>query len=130
MSDEINQYIQTYKYVSIIYIDIAECTGCSLSHLAAWEVHKKILDKYNIGVLLVFRNTDEEQIVKILKSKKITFPFIFDKTGEFKTGNKIFKSIKDNIFVIDRDKNVISLESPIKNEQTWKNFMKIVNNYK
>ncbi|MDR3244885.1 MAG: hypothetical protein LBT50_00450 [Prevotellaceae bacterium] len=107
----------------IIYIDIAGCTPCSLSNLEPWKNYKKTLAKYDAGVLLVFRNPDEEKIIDILKSMEITFHFMFDKTGKFKAENEIFKSV-GNILVIDKNKNVIFSESPIKNEQTWGMFLK------
>jgi arsenate reductase-like glutaredoxin family protein len=123
---EVHQYIQQHQYTVIIYIDIATCTPCSLSNLAPWKNYKKTLDKYDTGVVLVFRNPDEEKIIDILKSMEITFHFMFDKNGKFKAENKIFKSITDNIFVINKNKNVIFSESPIKNEQKWEKFFKIM----
>jgi hypothetical protein len=123
--DEISQYIQTHKYTVVIYVAPSQCTTCAISNLATWKVHKKTLDKYDIGILLVFRERDENKIIEILKSLKIVFMFIFDKTGQFRINNE--SSIaKDNVFVMDKDRNVIFTGSPIINEERWNAFGKII----
>jgi hypothetical protein len=120
--DGINQY----DYIIVIYFDTSDCTGCSLSQLDLWKIHQKILGKYNTGILLVFHNSDENNIINILKSKRVTFPFIFDKNGKLKANNKIFESAENKIFVMDKNRNVIFPDSPIKSEKNWTKFIKIV----
>jgi hypothetical protein len=93
-----------------------------------WKHLEKNLEKNNTGILFVICNSDEQSVIEALKYNKLTFPFIFDKGGKFKANNEIFKFVKDNVFVMDRNKNVIMAESPIENEQTWKMFIKKLNN--
>jgi hypothetical protein len=126
MQDEISQYIQKHKYTAVIYVGHSQCTTCALSNLNTWKVHKKTLDKNDVGILLVFRDRDENKIIEILKSLKIVFMFIFDKTGQFGTNNEASLS-EDNVFVMDKDKNVIFKGSPVKNEEKWNAFIKSIN---
>jgi hypothetical protein len=123
--DEINQYIQRHKYIAVIYVEPSQCTSCKLSDLTVWKTHKKSLDKYDVGILLVFRNSDETKIIELLKSLKIAFMFIFDKTGQFKANNETGLAT-DNVFIMDKDKNVIFTGSPIINEEKWNAFSKII----
>jgi hypothetical protein len=121
--DETEQYIQNHEYTVLLCIDSTECSPCVLNF---WKPYKRVLEKYDTGILLIIRNSDEQVVINILKSLKVVFHFIIDKEEKFKAENKIFKSVTDNIFVIDKNKNVIFSESPIKNEQTWGKFMKII----
>jgi hypothetical protein len=127
IQDEINQYIQGHKYTAVIYVEQSQCTSCKLSDLAAWKVHKKTLGKYDVGILLVFRDSDENKIIEILKALKIAFMFIFDKTGQFKANNETGLAT-DNVFIMDKNKNIIFTGSPIINEEKWNNFSKIIKN--
>jgi Ni,Fe-hydrogenase I small subunit len=128
--EEINKYINTHKYTTVIYVETAQCTTCSLSNLLSWKVQKKTLDKYDIGILLVFDSRDENKVIEILKSLEIAFMFIFDKGRKFKAENiEVFNLARDNTFVIDKDKNVIFTGSPIANEEKWKSFIKCLKHY-
>jgi hypothetical protein len=92
-----------------------------------WEVYKKRLVKYNTGILLVINSTQEQYFDNILKSFKIALCRIFDKTRKFRTSNdKIFQVARDEVFVIDKDKNVIFTGSPIANEEKWNSFIKLI----
>jgi peroxiredoxin len=124
-SNEIQQYIKQQQYMVMIYVDSSDCTPCSLKPLFRWNSLKDKLEKNGIGVLLIFRNSDERVVARSLKLIG-TLHFIIDKGGKFKVNNKFYKYIKDNIFVMDKDNNVVMTQSPIANEKTWKSFIKII----
>jgi hypothetical protein len=90
---------------------------------------KDKFEKNGTGILLIFRNSDEIAVTRALRSIG-TFHFIFDKGGAFKADNKVFKYVKDNIFVMDKDNKVIMTKSPLANEKAWKSFIKIIINRK
>jgi hypothetical protein len=123
----IEQYIQKYEYISVIYIDSSECIQCSLKNLPLWKYYRKRLNDINTGVLLIIHNSDEQAVLRELKTLEIIFPFIFDKGGKFKTSNEVFKYTRDNVFVMDKNRNAIFNESPIANEQVWKQFIGLIN---
>jgi hypothetical protein len=123
--EEIVEYIQRQKYMVMIYVDSSDCTPCSFKHLLQWYSARNDFEKNGIGILLIFRNSDERAVIRALRSIG-TFHFIFDKGGKFKANNKVFKYAKDNIFVMDKDKNVIFPESPVTDEKTWKRFIKCI----
>ncbi|MDR0421109.1 MAG: hypothetical protein LBH30_06655 [Prevotellaceae bacterium] len=111
----------------LLYIDGRECTTCSLSFLDSWKLYENILQKYNIGVTLVVLTTRRQDVIDILKSFKINFPFVFDNGGKFRIMNdEIFKVAQDGIFVFDKNKNVIFTGSPIVSEEKWNSFVKLV----
>ncbi|MDR2406702.1 MAG: hypothetical protein LBE13_01100 [Bacteroidales bacterium] len=121
---EIEQYIQKYKYMAVVYIDSTSCTSCSFSSLTIWKHLKKNLAENDTGVLFIIRHSDEQLVINSLKTHQLlTIPFIFDKGGTFKESNEIYKFVKDNIFVIDKNRNVIMAESPIANDKTWNMFL-------
>jgi hypothetical protein len=128
IQNDIEQYMQKYKYMVVIYIDSTTCTPCSLNHLILWKKHRKELEYNNTGILLVIQNSDEQEIVNTLESIEVTFPFIIDKERKFKVKNiEVFSIIaQDNTFVMDKDKNVIFIGSPIADEKKWKSFIKLV----
>jgi hypothetical protein len=123
--DEVNQYIHKHKYTIVIYVETVQCTSCALSSLSSWKVQKKVLDRYDVGILLVFNSRDENQIIETLQSLKILFMFIFDKTGHFKASNRM-NLVNDNVFIMDKDQNVVFTGSPIINEEKWNSFIKLI----
>ncbi|MDR2407177.1 MAG: hypothetical protein LBE13_03570 [Bacteroidales bacterium] len=122
---EIEQYIQKQRHVVMIYVDSSDCTLCSFKHLIQWYSAKDEFEKNGIGILLAFRNSDEKTVIRALRSIG-TFRFFFDKGGKFKAENKVFKYAENNIFVMDRDKNVIMTKSPLQNEKTWNSFIRLI----
>jgi hypothetical protein len=100
------------------------CTPCSFSAISTWTHLKPNFAEQNTGILLIINNPDEQSVLESLKENKITVPFVFDNKRIFKISNLDIFSKAGNIFVIDRDKNVIFTESPIKDEKTWKKFIK------
>jgi hypothetical protein len=121
VQNEMLQYIQEHEYTVVIYLDSADCSPCLLN---AWKPYKRILEKKNTGIFLVFHNLEEQTVVNTLKSINVTFHFILDEDGAFKVTNEIYKFVKDNIFVMDKNRNVIMAESPIANDKTWNMFTK------
>jgi hypothetical protein len=53
VSEKIEQNNHRYKYMVTIYLEDMGCTSCTLQNLRPWARHKPVLDKYNIGLLLV-----------------------------------------------------------------------------
>jgi hypothetical protein len=125
--NETKRYMYLYDYTVVIYIDSAQCTPCSLEHLKLWKFCKKDLEEHNTGILLIIHNSDEQLVIETLKSIGV-FNFILDKGGKFKLNNEIFKIINNNVFVMDRNKNVIFTESPIANKKQWDLFIKGIKN--
>jgi hypothetical protein len=84
------------------------------------------LEKHKTGILLVILNSDEEAITNTLNQMDVAFHFIIDKESKFTGNNEVFKFAKDKAFVMNKNKNVIFPDSPIKNEENWAKFIKIV----
>jgi hypothetical protein len=120
----VEKYLQEYKYMIIVYVDSSECTQCAFNHLTLWKRHKQELSECNTGVLFIIQNSDEQAVLRVLKTLEIVFPFVFDKGEEIKTNNKIFKSVGENVFVLDKNFNAVFLGSPIANRKNWNMFRK------
>jgi hypothetical protein len=126
IQNQITQHIQEQNYV-VIYVDSSDCTTCSLRHLTFWNARKKELKDNNTGILLMIHHSDEQLVMTTLQSMEIFFPFILDKGRKFKVKNiEILGIAKDNTFVMDRNKNVIFIGSPIASEKEWKSFIKLI----
>jgi hypothetical protein len=133
LTDAVSEKIEqdNHKYLITVYLEGIGCTSCALQNLRPWAKHKQVLDKYNTGILLVINYLDEHAIIEKLKSIGIfdAFVIVFDKDGEFRMlNNDIFHTVQDGIFVFDESKNVIFTESPIKSEEKWNAFVKIIKN--
>ncbi|MDR0558996.1 MAG: hypothetical protein LBG92_02400, partial [Prevotellaceae bacterium] len=116
LNNETREFLQKNNCNVLIYMDSVDCSPCLLN---AWKPYKRILEKNAVGILLIMNYVDESHIIAVQKQTDVKFHYIKDKNGEFKTKNKIFQFAKDNIFVIDKNSNVIFIESPIKNELAW-----------
>ncbi|MDR3266192.1 MAG: redoxin domain-containing protein [Tannerella sp.] len=125
VSSETENYIQSHEYMIVLCLDASDCSPCLLN---LWKPYKRVMEKRKTGILLVILNSDEETITNTLKNMNVTFNFIIDKESTFKTNNEVFKFAKDKAFVIDRNKNVVFPDSPIKNEKNWTKVLKIVSN--
>jgi hypothetical protein len=117
--------VQAYNYVVVIYIDSSDCAPCSLRNLDLWNPRTKELKDNNTGILLVIHNSDEQAVLDAFKTTGITLPFIFDKGGKFKASNEVFKYVRGNTFVMDKNRNAIFNESPIASEKAWNSFIKL-----
>jgi hypothetical protein len=126
--DTIVNCIKSCEYTVIIYIQPEGCTSCAMSNLInPWEVYKKRLAKYNMGILLVINSTAEQYFDNMLKSFNIALCHTFDKTRKFRISNdKIFQVVSDGTFVIDKNKNVIFTDSPISTVEKWNSFVKLI----
>jgi hypothetical protein len=122
---EIVQYMEHQRYTVMIYVDSSDCTPCSLKPLFRWDSLRDKFEKNGIGILFIFRNSDERAVARALKLVG-AFHFVIDDGGKFKANNKFYKHIKDNIFVMDKHNNVVMAESPVANEKSWKSFIKII----
>jgi hypothetical protein len=119
--------IWSHEYTVIIYIKPEGCISCIFNDLNPWKLYQNVLSKYDINVLLIINSMGENNVVKMLKHLNIKFPAILDKKSRFRIMNdKIFQAVPDNIFVIDKDKNVIFSGSPIVTEEKWKSFVKLL----
>jgi hypothetical protein len=111
--NEIEQYIQKYEYMVVIYVDSAECTPCSFNNLASWKMYRKELRTYNTNILLAVRNSDEQAIIDALKTIDIACPFFVDKGNKFRIMNDdIFRVARDGYFVINKNKEIVFTGSP------------------
>jgi hypothetical protein len=120
---DVEQYMAKHDYIMVTYISSSDCALCTLN---LCNSHKGSLKRHNTGILLVFRDSDEQAITDILKSQKISLPFIID-DGKFKANNEVFKYARSNTFVMDKNRNAVFNESPIANEQVWKQFIGLIN---
>jgi hypothetical protein len=123
LQNETAQYMQEHEYMVVIYLDSANCSPCLLNE---WKPYKRALEKKNTGVLLIFHNLEEQTVVNTLKYINVTFHFIIDNGNIFRANSEIFKFNRDNVFVMDKNRNLIMTESPIKNEKTWLSFNKLI----
>jgi hypothetical protein len=122
IQNQVTQHVQNQNYV-VIYVDSSDCTTCSLRNLAFWNAREKELKNNNTGILLVIHHSNEQLVLNTLETLEIFFPVIFDKGRKFKAKNiEIFYAAQDNTFVMDKDKNVIFIGSPIATEKNGNHY--------
>ena len=118
----INRYIEENNYIVILYIDSAGCTPCSLQPIAYWKFRQNEMDKFGINILLIIQNSDHNMIKSLLDGLGMSYPVVFDDHGEFKQRNKF----SDNTIIINQDKRVIWMGSPVEDYREWGDFIEMM----
>lgn len=121
----IDSCIQNNNITVFCYIDSADCTVCSMQWLNLWLHYLNELKKYDTGIALIVNNTDEYVVKNYLTHLQLDFPVVFDKSSMIKQKNAIVLN-HHSIFAVNENKEVVWLGSPIKNEDTWNLFIKML----
>lgn len=114
------------KYIVVVYLDSTSCTPCSIKNLKQYELHD--FKKFDVKIIVVINNQDSIHINRNIKDYGINCPVIFDIYGEIKKNNPFLKENLFQTFVIDANRRIIWLGSPIETSQTWKLFKKMISN--
>lgn len=124
-----NQFIkQPYKFKNNLIITIypKDCTACALENVSMYKLYIDTLKAFNTGISLLSHKDNKEKIEVALKDLKIDFPIIYYDNNEFVTKNNLMKNTLLNTFVINNEKKIIWIGSPIATERTWNLFSKMM----
>ena len=110
-------------FTVLCYIDSANCTVCSMQWLTLWSHRERELEKLNTGIVLIVNNTDEKAVYDALEHLQLKFPVAFDNYSALKQNNPLLLG-QFPVFVVNREKEVVWLGTPIESETTWNLFIK------
>lgn len=112
----------------IMYIDSTECTPCSVDNIIMWNKseYEKYMSKYKIDILLVFGTTQETVVRELMANYSISYPYAIDKRRNLLRANDFLSDKKFHTFIVDSNRKIIWLGSPIYSEKTWGLFTEML----
>ena len=125
MIEFINLHVKENNYVVISYNDSTDCNSCSFLPLTYWKYYQREVNKYKIKNILIAQSA-EHDLIKYFDDFGISYPVIFDAKGEFKLKNKLSDNPKYHTIIINKDKKVIWIGSPVLDHRTWDLFIQML----
>lgn len=130
MEDEYENILHSSKNKLIIIVDPKDCTACALQNINTLKLYREQLSKFNTEVLLFTKGSSKNEVESVLYDMKIEYPVIYYNNDEFIIKNKLTDNPLLHTFVINKEKNVIWIGSPIKNQKSWDLFCKMMRKLK
>lgn len=114
----------------VAYVDSCLCTSCYFKDFQKYNMHN--LESHMTDLVFVVSESiyTKMGIDSVLKQYGLDYLVLLDVKGHLKQNNDFLHNPVYNVFVIDRDYNIIWLGSPIKNEDTWNLFLAEIKKYK
>lgn len=122
MRDSLKNYSD--KNLLIIVIDSTDCTSCTLQNIDMLKMYKEKFIEFNIDILIIAQRKNKN-VESILDNMGIDFPIFFD-NSEFIIKNKLMYNSLLHTFLINREKKVIWVGSPIRTENSWNIFCQMM----
>ncbi len=122
MEDSLKNYSD--KNLLIIVIDSTDCTSCTLQNVDMLKLYKEKFIEFNTGILIIAQRKDKN-VKSILDNMGIDFPIFYD-DSEFILKNKLMYNSLLHTFLINREKKVIWVGSPIRTENSWNLFCQMM----
>ncbi|GHT65325.1 hypothetical protein AGMMS50239_24820 [Bacteroidia bacterium] len=114
-------------FVLISYIDSTDCTPCALKHIEVYKFYKdQLKNQFNTEILLLIQNNDEEGVKKMLSDIGVPFPFLLDIEKKFKSINNIPDNPTYQTLIVDEQRKIIWIGSPVENKKTWELYQKMM----
>ncbi|MDO5526094.1 MAG: hypothetical protein Q4F85_08435 [Prevotella sp.] len=122
---------KTDSLLWIVYADSFVCSSCKLSELQYWNefIHKARKKCNSIDFCFIFspREEDRDIFMFTAKSLKLASLIYLDTLRTFPQNNpQIPKDQRFHTFLLDKNKNVILVGDPVKNEKINNIFWKIL----
>ena len=118
-------------YKLVVYTDSVGCTECHLS-LGEWSVkirEMKVINK-NLSFIFVVNNSSELVIRSLLNKNRFDYPVFIDHNNSFYKLNSLKKDHRFQVFLLDRENNILLIGDPIRNDAIWELYKKTLNDEK
>lgn len=131
IENKIEEFFPEKKYFLLIYLENKECMPCKLEKVDMLKHYKSDFDKFYTGIALIIQDGDKkderrEDVRFLLKEAGMDYPIIFDENDEFIKNNKAISNKLCRTFIVDKDKKVIWIGSPIQNEKSMTRYRRIM----
>lgn len=123
---------QSKLYTFLVYVDSTQCSPCFIKGLYEWDDLLKLenSNKHSIEFLFIMqpRKGDTQMLRSKLDESNFMHPVYIDKKGVFEQSNpQIPKESMYHSFLLDRNRNIIIIGNPIRNENIKKLLLKTIN---
>ena len=123
---------QSKKYTFLVYVDSTQCTPCFIKGLYEWNNLLKLenSNKYSIAFLFIMqpRKGETQMLRSKLDQSDFMHPVFIDINGAFELSNpQIPKEAMYHCFLLDGNKNIITVGNPARNESIKKLLLKTIN---
>lgn len=118
-------------YKLVVYTDSVGCTECHLS-LGEWSVkirEMKVINK-NLSFVFIVNNSSELVIRSLLNKNRFDYPVFIDHNNSFYKLNSLKKDHRFQVFLLDRENNILLIGDPIRNDAIWELYKKTLNDEK
>ena len=115
-------------YKLVVYTDSVGCTECHLS-LGEWSVkirEMKVINK-NLSFVFIVNNSSELVIRSLLNKNRFDYPVFIDHNNSFYKLNSLKKDHRFQVFLLDRENNILLIGDPIRNDAIWELYKKTLN---
>lgn len=112
----------------VVYLDSAECAECKLS-LDEWYVKIREMKFVNKDVAFVFiiNSSSDSLINSLLKKHRFDYPIFIDKSNSFFDLNSLGGDHRFQVFLLDKENNIMLVGDPIRNDRIWKLYKEKLN---
>jgi hypothetical protein len=118
-----NANLKIYKVIN------ASCGNC-VNNVNRWNLFSKELDKYGVPVILVFRSTDNFELLKNIitnmnEINSFPYPFFLDNENKFVKSNS-FMTESDSFMTVLTDKNnsILLIGNPLNSQEIKELYLK------
>lgn len=110
-----------------IYISEEDCVPCFIDKFSMFKVYEEDFKHFDTKLVFVVAGSDEEYIQEMFSELLNIDYTLFPDNGDFKTNNQnLLSNPLCSNFVVNSDKKVIWLGSPIQDEKSYKRFKEMM----
>lgn len=115
-------------FTILTYVDSTGCTGCKMK-LPVWKEFLNSLDSVadsDVRFLMAVNSSDVKELRYLLKSSAFDYPVFLDTINMIYETNKLPEETAFRSFLLDRNKKVVAIGSPVYSAQIGKLYKSII----
>jgi hypothetical protein len=118
---------ETYQYTIVVYAHPSDCESC-VWKFDEWYLKRKELMYYNENVdfKFIIQSQNYDNIGHYIVHALPDIPVIYDSSGVFIEKNNLPKEHKYHTFLLDNNKKIVLVGSPIANDKLWNMYKEII----
>jgi hypothetical protein len=129
LKDTVFEDKNTFRNTIVAYFHPLDCEVC-VWKLDEWYLKRKeiLLYNKNVDFKFIIQSRNYSDVSHYVMHAMPDIPLIYDSTGIFITHNELPEEQKYHTFLLDKDKKIILVGSPIGNDKLWNMYKEIIKN--
>lgn len=115
-------------FTILTYVDSTGCTGCKMK-LPIWKEFLNSIDSVSdsdVRFLMAVNTSDLKELLYLLKSNAFHYPVYLDSGNVVYEANKFPEETTFRTFLLDRNKKVVAIGSPVYSEEIGRLYKSII----